>query len=334
MYATHSGHSSAFASPTTGFPPPSPSTSTPPSAQTSTFSTFSKASLPHSSSNSSLDTTGSAPHSDLTSSFSTFSRPAFPSTASFPTASRTPSGTSVYPSYPTGRPSPGVGGVAPALESLGFTAAYNHHSSIIKLHSYTPSFFSTNPEVNLAHFSPSPEGELEVNCTLLLSPTSMLASASSSSSASNASAYDPSRPKIIRVCFSSLPVATYVSRAPKESIVHPPSAPEDQDLVLTCTIPKWDELVAYGGASDSYVDPAGTGRIGLFCEILASPSGGMSTGDEQVLERIWFGDFAFMMGDAQTVDASAVEGLAIGGWTANDTGQSSCTHSVFEGALF
>jgi len=280
----------------------------------------------HSSSNSSIDTTGSGggPRTDLAGAAAAAAAPygAFPRPAAYPAGSRTTP--AAYPTtYSAARPSPGIQPTGPSLESLGFTAAYNHHSSIIRLHSYTPAFYSTNPEINLAHFSPSPPGELEVNCTLLLSPTSMLASASSSSSTSNQSAYDPSRPKIIRVCFAGKPVATYVARAPAESIAHPPSAPEDQDLILSCTIPSWAELLEAGAVGDGGVDRSGTGRVGLFCEILAGggPAGGPPV-DEHILERIWFGDFAFMMGDAQFAEGGAVpiEGLALGGWVPGDAG--------------
>lgn len=315
MYAYHSPHSSAFSSPADSFVP-SPSTSTPPSAQTSAFSTFSKTSMGHSSSNSSIDTTGSGGGPPGSGAYGAFARP-----PAYPAGSRT--APAAYPTtYSAARPSPGIQPSGPSLESLGFTAAYNHHSSIIRLHSYTPAFYSTNPEINLAHFSPSPPGELEVNCTLLLSPTSMLASASSSSSTSNQSAHDPSRPKIIRVCFAGRPVATYVARAPAESIAHPPSAPEDQDLILSCTIPSWAELVEAGAVGDGSVDRSGTGRVGLFCEILAGGPAGAPPVDEHILERIWFGDFAFMMGDSQFAEGGPVpiEGLALGGWVPGDVG--------------
>lgn len=140
----------------------------------------------------------------------------------------------------------------------GFLQAYDHHSHTIRIHSYSPAYLR-------AQQSPS---ILSVHCTLLLdNPTNQ------------PSAHQP---KVIRLCFAHLPLATHVARAPIPSAAHPLSTIGNQDLTLSSKIPDAREILKDGQLG---------GRLGLYCEIL---EGGQE--DEVVLERIWFGDFDYLEG--------------------------------------
>lgn len=155
------------------------------------------------------------------------------------------------------------------------TIAYAHRSRFLQVHSFTPSSAST---------------ELQVLCTLF---TAALSDPTPGAA--------PSPPKTIRLCFSSLPLATRVGRAPPNSIV--PSAVQGaQDLVLSCKIPTREQVEAAGVVHSVEVE----GRVALYCEILG---GGGSALGEAVLERVWYGDF-----DYEEEEREVGEGSSSAGW--------------------
>ena len=166
------------------------------------------------------------------------------------------------------------------------TIAYAHNSRFLQVHSFTPSSLSA---------SSSPSAELQVLCTLF---TAALADSTPGSA--------PSPPKTIRLCFSSLPLATRVGRAPPNSIV--PSAVQGaQDLALSCKIPTREQVEAAGIVHSSEVE----GRVSLYCEILG---GGGSALGEAVVERVWYGDFDYEAEEAEGRGGSEGSSSGSGGW--------------------
>lgn len=144
------------------------------------------------------------------------------------------------------------------------TTAYPHNSRFLQVHSYTP--------------SPAPSSDdsidLQVLCTLY---TAALADSTPDGT--------PAPPKTIRLCFSALPLATRVARAPAE-LLAPSLTPGAQDLVLSCKIPTKQQVDAAGIVHSSEAE----GRVSLYCEILG---GGGSVLGEAVAERVWFGDYDY-----------------------------------------
>lgn len=141
-----------------------------------------------------------------------------------------------------------------------------------------------------------------------------------------AASKDPSvdqslQPKTIRICFAHLPLATTVTRAPAGSPLHP-TAP-GQQLVLSCRIPSWDEILSKGGVADQNELLNGIdGKVGVFCEILGGQVPGLAL--ESVIERVWFGDVIYPgVGHGNESTMGMYEGhgdLAVGGW-AGDEGE-------------
>ncbi|CDZ97843.1 hypothetical protein [Phaffia rhodozyma] len=200
--------------------------------------------------------------------------------------------TLTYDTHPAGQSQPAPGSTSlPNLSPQELTPAYAHHSETIRIHSYSAAFSSTdtssssNPPSSSSSTSssfssaltPAPT-VLNVNCTLIVS-----------------SSQTDNKPKIIRLCFDKLPLATHVARAPIPSDRHPASRPEDQDLILSCRLPSESERPTYNPHS-----------VNLFCEILSRDQPGPGV----VLERLWFGTFQYASNslnhmDSQSTPASA-----------------------------
>jgi len=149
------------------------------------------------------------------------------------------------------------------------TLAYAHSSRFLQVHSFTPGSLV------------SPSSDLQVLCTLF---TAALADSTPGAA--------PSPPKTIRLCFSSLPLATRVGRAPPNSIV-PSGVQGAQDLALSCKIPTREQVQATGVVHSSEVE----GRVSLYCEILG---GGGSALGETIVERVWYGDFDYEDGEGSS----------------------------------